>query len=78
VTHKVLGLKRPGLVTGVWLVWYAIARAICEFFREPEQIHALNIEPFTAGQLYSVPMLLLGIYFIATAKRSDESEMARA
>ena len=25
-----------------------------------------------------VPMLLLGIYFIATAKRSDESEMARA
>lgn len=78
VTHKVLGLKRPGLVTGVWLVWYAIARAICEFFREPEQIHALNIEPFTAGQLYSVPMLLLGIYFIATAKRSDKSEMARA
>ena len=78
VTHKVLGLKRPGLVTGVWLVWYAIARAICEFFREPEQIHALKIEPFTAGQLYSVPMLLLGIYFIATAKRSDESEMARA
>lgn len=78
VTHKVLGLKRPGLVTGVWLVWYAIARAICEFFREPEQIHALNIEPFTAGQLYSVPMLLLGIYFIATAKRSDELEMARA
>lgn len=78
MTHKVLGLKRPGLVTGVWLVWYAIARAICEFFREPEHIHALNIEPFTAGQLYSVPMLLLGIYFIATSKRSDETETARA
>jgi phosphatidylglycerol:prolipoprotein diacylglycerol transferase len=45
MTHSVLGLKRPGLVTGVWLVWYAIARTICEFFREPEQIHALNIEP---------------------------------
>lgn len=78
MTHTVLGLKRPGLVTGVWLVWYAIARTICEFFREPEQIHALNIEPFTAGQLYSLPMLLLGIYFIATAKRTDETETARA
>lgn len=78
MTHSVLGLKRPGLVTGVWLVWYAIARTICEFFREPEQIHALNIEPFTAGQLYSLPMLLLGIYFIATAKRTDEAETARA
>ncbi len=78
MTHTVLGLKRPGLVTGFWLVWYAIARTICEFFREPEQIHALNIEPFTAGQLYSLPMLLLGIYFIATAKRTDETETARA
>ncbi len=40
VTHTWLGLKQPGLVTGVWLVWYAIARTICEFFREPEKVHA--------------------------------------
>ncbi|MEQ1651396.1 MAG: prolipoprotein diacylglyceryl transferase [Hyphomicrobium sp.] len=74
MTHKVLGLKRPGLVTGVWLVWYAIARTICEFFREPEPIHALNIEPFTAGQLYSIPMFLLGLYFIFTARREGQKE----
>lgn len=74
MTHKVLGLKRPGLVTGVWLVWYAIARTICEVFREPEPIHALNIEPFTAGQLYSIPMFLLGLYFIFTARREGEKE----
>ena len=30
VTHTMLGLKRPGLVTGVFLAWYAIARSICE------------------------------------------------
>ena len=42
MTHSVLGLKRPGLVAGVWLVWYAIARSICEFFREPEPLHALQ------------------------------------
>ncbi len=35
-THRMLALKRPGLVTGIWLIWYAIARSICEIFREPE------------------------------------------
>lgn len=78
MTHKVLGLKQPGLVTGVWLAWYAIARSICEFFREPEPIHALNIEPFTAGQIYSIPMLLLGIYFIVTARRKSAAEQLQA
>lgn len=78
MTHSVLGLRRPGLVTGVWLVWYAVARTICEFFREPEPIHALNIEPFTAGQIYSIPMLLLGIYFIVTARRVEPAEQPKA
>lgn len=76
MTHKVLGLKRPGLVAGVWLVWYAIARIICEFFREPETLHFFNVAPFTAGQVYSLPMLLLGIYLIATAKPAPGSENA--
>lgn len=78
MTHNVLGLKQPGLVAGVWLVWYAIARFICEFFREPEPIHALNIEPFTAGQFYCLPMLALGIYFIVTARRTSAAEQPQA
>ncbi len=74
MTHRVLGLKRPGLVAGVWLVWYAIARSICEFFREPEPLHALNIQPFTAGQFYCLPMLAAGIYFIVTARKGSAPE----
>ena len=57
-----------GVVAGAWLVWYAIARSICEFFREPETVHALNLGPFTAGQFYSLPMFLLGVYFIYRAR----------
>ena len=72
LTHSVLALKRPGLVTGAFLAWYAIARMICEIFREPEPSHILNIGPFTAGQVYSLPMLLLGIWLIFTAKGSDK------
>lgn len=76
VTHTLIGLKRPGLTTGVWLVWYAIARTVCEFFREPEAVHALNIGPFTAGQMYSLPMALLGLYFIWHANRKAQTGTA--
>lgn len=70
-THHLFALKRPGLVTGIWLMWYAIARGICEFFREPEPDHILNIGPFTAGQVYCLPMLLLGIYMVWAARRKE-------
>lgn len=75
-THRFLALKRPGLVTGIFLVWYAIARIICEFFREPEPIHALNLGFFTAGQIYSLPMLLLGLWFIFTARDGEGTDAA--
>jgi phosphatidylglycerol:prolipoprotein diacylglycerol transferase len=78
MTHTVLGLKRPGLVAGAWLVWYAIARIISEFFREPEPVHMLNIEPFTAGQVYCLPMLAFGIYLIVTARRDSAAEKPAA
>ncbi len=78
MTHHVLGLKRPGLVTGVWLIWYAIARSICEFYREPEAVNYFNIGPFTAGQLYSLPMILLGIFFIVTAREAGKVERTKA
>ena len=70
-THRMLALKRPGLVTGIWLIWYAIARATCEIFREPEPDHILNIGPFTAGQVYCLPMLLLGIYMVWSARQPE-------
>ncbi len=70
-THHLFALKRPGLTTGIWLIWYAIARSISEFFREPEPSHILNIGPFTAGQFYCLPMLLLGIYMIWSARQKD-------
>jgi phosphatidylglycerol:prolipoprotein diacylglycerol transferase len=72
-THKMLGLKRPGLVTGIWLIWYAIARSLCEIFREPEAYNIFNIGPFTAGQVYCLPMLLIGVYLVWQARRPEAS-----
>jgi phosphatidylglycerol:prolipoprotein diacylglycerol transferase len=73
LSHSRDAFKQPGLVIGVFLAGYALARSFSEIFREPHFGHALNIGPLTAGQLYSVPMLLLGLYFIHRARSGTTS-----
>jgi len=75
-THWYGALKRPGLTAGIFLVWYAIARMICEMYRQPELQHALNIGPLTAGQIYSVPMILLGAALMVIAARGTQKDSA--
>ena len=61
-------LAHPGLVTGLFLVGYAIARMFCEFFRvdtDPQ----IGLGLLTSGQMYSLPMLALGVGLIAWAAR---------
>lgn len=73
------GLKRPGLLSGVFFAGYGIARFIVEFFRQPDAHFVTEGNPlglalqmggygFTMGQLLSMPMILLGVYLIARAK----------
>ena len=58
--------SRPrGHVAGVFLICYACARFICEYFRTPEVLNAwLDFLHLTSGQLLSVPMLLVGSYLL--------------
>lgn len=59
---------RPGLLMGVFLAGYAISRMIVELFRQPDaHIGFLNAGT-TLGQWLSLPMFLIGLYFIVTAK----------
>lgn len=67
-THRRAGFETPGLVTGVFLLGYGLARSFSELFREPDPTHALTIGPLTPGIAYSVPMIILGLYFIAAAR----------
>ena len=64
MTHKKLALHTPGLTIGLFLAGYGLARSFSEFFREPDPGHWLTIGPFTAGIFYSIPMILLGLYFM--------------
>lgn len=61
---------RPGLLTGVFLTGYGAFRFFVEFFREPDaQLEQFShISGLHMGQWLDIPMLIAGIYLIATAK----------
>ena len=58
-------LAKPGLVSGVFLVGYAVCRTFVENFREPDNF-TQGIMPswFTMGMLLSLPMLIGGAWLI--------------
>lgn len=68
MTHQRSALQTPGITTGLFLIGYGLARSFCEIFRSPHFGHALNIGPFTAGMIYSLPMILLGLWFLWHAR----------
>jgi phosphatidylglycerol:prolipoprotein diacylglycerol transferase len=65
-----------GMLSGIFLIGYAIARMIGEQFREPEVTLPNDIT--TWGQWLSVPMLLYGIYLVWRAKPIAPRPAAKA
>lgn len=63
------GLKRPGLVSGLFLTGYGVARTVGEHFRQPDAHIGFLAGGLTMGMLLSLPMIALGISFLAIAKR---------
>jgi phosphatidylglycerol---prolipoprotein diacylglyceryl transferase len=65
--YALQALRRPGLATGIFLLGYGIARIFCETFRvdtDPQ----IGFGLVTSGQMYSLPMLLLGVGLILWAR----------
>ena len=58
---------RFGLLSGVFLVGYAVARSVGELFREPDAFRGYLLAGSTEGQLLSVPMLVAGVWLILRA-----------
>lgn len=70
LTHSKLALQSPGLVGGVFIFGYGVSRIFVEFFREPVEGFGVMIGFLTPGMLYSLPMVLIGIYFIQRARNN--------
>lgn len=60
--------QRTGMLTGVFLIGYGTARIIVEFFRQPDAQLGFLFWGVTMGQLLSVPLLLVGLWFVLRAR----------
>jgi phosphatidylglycerol:prolipoprotein diacylglycerol transferase len=68
--------RRPGIVTGLFLVGYAVARMSGELFRQPDAQLGFLVLGTTMGQLLSIPVLIAGILLIWWARRQPASTAA--
>jgi len=76
-THNRLSLRSPGLTTGVFLMAYGVFRIFAEYFKEWDMAQFFTTAYFSEGVVYSLPMIALGVYFVATAKRVPTSTHAK-
>jgi phosphatidylglycerol:prolipoprotein diacylglycerol transferase len=70
--------RRPGALTGAFLIGYGTLRIIGEFYREPDAHIGFLAMGITMGQLLSVPMILFGIYCVDRAKRTAATDKLSA
>lgn len=73
-------LLRPGLTLGVFLIGYGLSRMVVELFRQADAQFITPDNPFghviggvhwglSMGQLLSLPMVIVGLYFVLRARR---------
>jgi phosphatidylglycerol:prolipoprotein diacylglycerol transferase len=60
---------RPGLLTGAFLLGYALIRFALEFTRQPDAQLGLVLGPFSMGQVLSALMAVTGLAVLAIVAR---------
>jgi phosphatidylglycerol:prolipoprotein diacylglycerol transferase len=71
LAHKHGAMRKPGYITGLFLIGYGAARTLVELARDPTDGY---IGPLTMGQALSLPMIIVGGYFVWLAHRNANSE----
>ena len=77
-------LKAPGRIAGLFFAGYGLARFVVEFVRQPDAQFisagnplglALHIGGYglTMGQILSLPMIVVGVWFITRARAPSSS-----
>ena len=77
-------LKKPGLVTGVFIMGYGLSRYVVEIYRQPDQQFVSFANPngyiiefwhleLPMGQLLSLPMIFLGVIFIISSFKTRKT-----
>ena len=71
-------LSRPGELGGWFLVGYGAARITSEFFRQPDPQLGYLLGPITMGMVLSVPLIVIGGYFVRRARKRAAARPAAA
>ncbi|MCK0715512.1 MULTISPECIES: prolipoprotein diacylglyceryl transferase [Chromohalobacter] len=71
--------RRRGMISGLFLLLYAVFRFAVEFVRQPDpQLGFIAFGWLTMGQLLTVPMVLAGIALIAWSRRQPVDDAREA
>ena len=72
VTHVSYGLRKPGLVAGVFGIGYALSRILVETVRLPDADKGYLYGGWmTYGMVLTIPMLIVGIALVIYANRKS-------
>lgn len=74
LVYKKDALQRPGIVSGTFLLCYGIFRALLELVREPDAYLGYFFGIISMGQILSIPMILAGIYLIASSPSKQKND----
>ena len=67
-------LKRPGLILGLFAMFYAVFRSFCEFFREPDPQLGYFLGVISMGQILSLLMVVAGLLlFLILSRKNPKS-----
>ena len=67
-------MKTPGLISGLFLIFYSVFRFIIKFIRVPDEQLGYLFLNLSMGQIISFIFLLLGIYlFIKKYEKQKET-----
>lgn len=78
-TWKFRSLEKPGLNSGLFLMFYGLFRALLETVREPDlQMPDFLRGHITMGMLLSIPMIILGIWLVRRALASATPAASKA
>jgi phosphatidylglycerol:prolipoprotein diacylglycerol transferase len=63
-------VQQVGLLSGVFLIGYGLARFVAEFFRAPDPFLGFLAFGTTMGQILSLPMIAGGIAIVAWSRKN--------
>ena len=68
-THRFMALKYAGRASGIFALWYGLARIMVEVFREPDRQLGYFAGFITMGMILSLPLCAVGIWLLLRSRR---------